>query len=116
MHSAKAPPKAPPKVAVRKVKQEPEEPEPPSDPVEVPPGVVLDKLEALLNSGRILLRYASPSSKARWGTNGKVANAWCSFRVEADGSCQFVDDDTLWSTEAAAEWADSELEWLLALP
>mmetsp|Transcript_26209 Transcript_26209/g.83134 ORF Transcript_26209/g.83134 Transcript_26209/m.83134 type:complete len:227 (+) Transcript_26209:79-759(+) len=93
-----------------KVKEEPEEPELPSDPVEVPPGVVLDKLEALVTSGKTLLRFQRSGDKG-WGINGRVGQ-WSSFKVDAAGVCEFVDDDTVWATEAASEWAESELEWL----
>lgn len=92
------------------VKEEPEEPEVQSDPVEVPPGVVLDKLDSLLNSGRVMLHFSKAGGKL-WGINGKLDGTWCSFRVEADGSCQFA-DETVWSTETPDEWADSEIEWL----
>lgn len=80
----------------------------PDDPVEVPPGVVLDKLEELLGKGRVLLRY---QRKAGWGLNGKVDRSWWSFRVEANGACQFV-DDSIWVTERSSDWAESELEML----
>eukprot|EP00418_Pyrodinium_bahamense_P048274 CAMPEP_0179177162 /NCGR_PEP_ID=MMETSP0796-20121207/87610_1 /TAXON_ID=73915 /ORGANISM="Pyrodinium bahamense, Strain pbaha01" /LENGTH=695 /DNA_ID=CAMNT_0020880709 /DNA_START=1 /DNA_END=2087 /DNA_ORIENTATION=+ len=92
-----------------KVKEEVDEPELPSDPVEVPPGVVLDKLEALVTSGKVLLRFQRPGAKG-WGINGRVSQ-WCSFKVDAEGACQFV-DDTVWTTDGASEWAESELEWL----
>eukprot|EP00408_Alexandrium_pacificum_P042334 CAMPEP_0171242176 /NCGR_PEP_ID=MMETSP0790-20130122/45529_1 /TAXON_ID=2925 /ORGANISM="Alexandrium catenella, Strain OF101" /LENGTH=200 /DNA_ID=CAMNT_0011708915 /DNA_START=57 /DNA_END=656 /DNA_ORIENTATION=- len=92
------------------VKEEPEEPEPESDPVEVPPGVVLDKLEALVTSGKVLLRFQPAGSKG-WGINGRVAGQWCSFKADAAGVCEFV-DDTVWLTEGSGEWAESELEWL----
>jgi len=92
------------------VKEEEEEDVIPNEPVEVPPGVVLDKVEQLLSSGKVLLRYASTHGKT-WGINGKVDNSWCSFKVEMDDSCQFI-DDTVWVTESTSEWADSEVEWL----
>mmetsp|Transcript_52385 Transcript_52385/g.101202 ORF Transcript_52385/g.101202 Transcript_52385/m.101202 type:complete len:678 (+) Transcript_52385:62-2095(+) len=92
------------------VKEEEEEDVIPNEPVEVPPGVVLDKVEQLLSSGKVLLRYSTTHGKA-WGINGKVDNNWCSFKVEIDGTCQLV-DDTVWVTETTSEWADSEVEWL----
>jgi len=92
------------------VKEEEEEDEIPNEPVEVPPGVVLDKVEQLLSSGKVLLRYTATHGKG-WGINGKVDNSWCSFKIEIDGTCQLV-DDTVWVTETSSEWADSEVEWL----
>lgn len=97
-----------------RVKEEPEEPrEPPAEPVEVPPGVVLEKLEALLENGRVMLRYQPLNGKA-WGINGNVNRQWLSFRMENNGSCQFADEE-VWVTEDREGWADSELELLASL-
>eukprot|EP00927_Polykrikos_kofoidii_P078453 TRINITY_DN75275_c0_g1_i1.p1 TRINITY_DN75275_c0_g1~~TRINITY_DN75275_c0_g1_i1.p1 ORF type:complete len:679 (+),score=148.93 TRINITY_DN75275_c0_g1_i1:79-2115(+) len=97
------------------VKEEPGEEEPcnPADPVDVSPGVVLDKLEALVTGGRVLLRYGSAEQVAGnlWGVNGKIDDVWRSFRVREEGVCEFV-DDTVWVTDPAIDWAQSELEWL----
>lgn len=99
-----------PATGLLKVKQEPDEPEPDTDPIEVPPSVVLDKLEALVQRGRVVLRFKPPKGEG-WGIIGKVDDAWCTFRIEGDGASKFV-DDTLWATPSRDEWAESEVEWL----
>eukprot|EP00969_Alexandrium_andersonii_P118789 5252676-Alexandrium_andersonii.AAC.1 len=73
-----------------KVKEEPEDEEVASDPMEVPPGVVLDKLEALVTSGKVLLRFQPQGGKG-WGINGKLTQ-WNSFKADAAGVCEYVDD------------------------
>eukprot|EP00930_Biecheleria_cincta_P019122 TRINITY_DN14691_c0_g1_i2.p1 TRINITY_DN14691_c0_g1~~TRINITY_DN14691_c0_g1_i2.p1 ORF type:complete len:583 (+),score=151.50 TRINITY_DN14691_c0_g1_i2:28-1749(+) len=78
------------------------------DPVPVPPGVVLDKLSALLCTGRVLLRFNAGDS---WGANGIVCGRWSSFSVGSDGVCRFV-DEVDWRTGDGSEWADSELQQL----
>lgn len=91
-------------------KEEPEsDQEPAPDPIPVPPGVVLDKLDSLVNFGRLLLRYSN-TVDGGWGINGKLSGHWCSFRAESDGECRF-EDEVAWSAEADG-WADSETEWL----
>lgn len=92
------------------VKEEPEaDDEDPGLLMEVPPGVVLDKLEELLKDGRSLLRFEGASEEG-WGVNGKLNGHWCSFRQEPEQT-QFV-DDAVWCTERAAPWAEYEKERL----
>mmetsp|Transcript_56551 Transcript_56551/g.106070 ORF Transcript_56551/g.106070 Transcript_56551/m.106070 type:complete len:430 (-) Transcript_56551:29-1318(-) len=78
------------------------------EPTPVPPGVVLDKLSALLFTGRARLRFSSGSG---WGVNGVVFNTWTSFRCAGDGACRFVDEAD-WRTGPRPEWAESELQQL----
>ncbi|CAE7567471.1 unnamed protein product [Symbiodinium sp. CCMP2592] len=77
----------------------------------VPPGVVLDKLSAMLSTGRARLRFASGRS---WGVNGVVFNTWTSFRCDPDGSCRLVDSAD-WRTGTREDWAASELQQLADL-
>jgi len=105
-----------PSLAIKemRIKEEPEEPkQAPSESVEIPPGVVLEKLEELLEKGRVMLRYQPPTGKA-WGINGIVDGRWLSFRMEANGVCQFADEE-IWLTEDRESWAESELETLAGL-
>lgn len=95
-------------VVLTKVKDEPEEEVIETDPVEVPPSVILEKLETLLGAGRVMLRFKRPDG---WGINGKLIDQWCSFKADATG-CNFV-DDTAWCTDDA--WADAEIEELKQL-
>jgi len=86
--------------------------DPLGEPSEVPPSVILDKLQVLLESGKLLLRFRGPESDdVCWGINGCLDGRWCSFRVVDEGACDFVDDES-WLSEPAEEWADSELECL----
>ncbi|CAE7680651.1 unnamed protein product [Symbiodinium necroappetens] len=81
------------------------------DATPVPPGVVLDKLSAMLSTGRARLRFASGRS---WGVNGVVFNTWTSFRYDPDGSCRLVDGAD-WRTGTREDWAASELQQLADL-
>ncbi|CAE7616788.1 unnamed protein product [Symbiodinium sp. CCMP2456] len=81
------------------------------DATPVPPGVVLDKLSAMLSTGRARLRFASGRS---WGVNGVVFNTWTSFRYDPDGSCRLVDSAD-WRTGTREDWAASELQQLADL-
>lgn len=103
--------------ALKEVKEEPEDEGGSllalADPVQMPPTLVLEKLEELLKAGRVMLRYEVSADKG-WGINGKISSEWRSFRVESNGVCQFV-DDTVWSTDDKDGWADDELEQLEGL-
>mmetsp|Transcript_64421 Transcript_64421/g.119814 ORF Transcript_64421/g.119814 Transcript_64421/m.119814 type:complete len:210 (-) Transcript_64421:2-631(-) len=83
------------------------------EPIDVPPIVVIEKLEELLKKGKFLLYFQSASSAA-WGLNGRVSKVWHSFRCTEDGACEYV-DESIWHAEAAEVWTEEELEQLKEL-
>jgi len=82
------------------------------DMIPVPPGVVLDTLDALLRTGKALLRYSHTLVDDGWGVNGTMNGHWCSFAATTNRVCYSVDADGWWVTEGTDVWADSEMERL----
>ena len=79
------------------------------EPTFVPGTVLLDKLSALLHTGRGKLRYVSEGG---WGVNGILFERWSSFRANSDG-CRFVDEAD-WRT-GAEDWTEEERQQLADL-
>lgn len=104
----------------KQVKREPKDDEdagipPDEELVPVPPSVILGKLQALLKTGRVLLRFEQTLLGPGWGVNGIIGGTWCSFSTDQANICKYIDPNGFWATESGDGWADSELRRLREL-